>query len=306
MPTATTIRCAPTRARLIDYWLGGKDHYATDRVAAEQMTASAPWLPAALRASHDAALDAVDRLARAGVDQFLAIECGYPTHLPIAATARRHTLRPRTIYLDDDPIVLAHVRAMHPDPDTLALPGSIGEIAAVLVDPTLRDHLDGDRPLAALITTAPLHLNDRPFAEALIHLQAGLPSGSHIVLPEFGHPVEGGSAAAEPGRFSSTAPVPRTTATVSSPSSTGQSSHAADASPTTTLGDAAGAIAFAIAAELGHLEVRQVLGEPTTRSADTCSWMLNLLPPRRSWVLQNRRRRLSAITTSSAPIRMLP
>ena len=51
---------------------------------------------------------------------------------------------------------------------------------------------------------------------------------------------------------------------MSSPSSTGQSSHAADASPTTTLGDAAGAIAFAIAAELGHLEVRQVLGEPTT------------------------------------------
>lgn len=184
MPTTTTPRCAPTRARLIDYWLGGKDHYDTDRVVAEQITAFAPWLPAALRASYDAALDAIDRLARAGVDQFLAIECGYPTHLPIAATARHHVPRPRTIYLDDDPIVLAHIRALHTDRDTVVLPGSLHRITAALEHPTLTGHLTHDRPVAVLLTSAPLLLEvDAYAAGALTQLQAWLPPGSTIVAP---------------------------------------------------------------------------------------------------------------------------
>lgn len=177
----------PHSARIYDYFLGGKTNFAPDRAAAEQTLSAVPHARTAARANRAFLLRAVDHVARLGVRQFLDIGTGIPvegrnTHDAAQGIAPES----RVVYVDNDPIVLAHARALltsHADGATTYIDADAHDPDAILAHPALTETLDLDRPLALLLL-AILHFvpdEDRP-TEILGRLTDRLPSGSVLVL----------------------------------------------------------------------------------------------------------------------------
>ena len=103
----------PHQARVYDYWLGGKDNFAVDREAAEQALAAYPGLRRGVRAQRAFLANAVGYLtSTAGVRQFLDIGTGIPTANNTHEVAQAADPDNRVVYVDNDPIVLAHARAL--------------------------------------------------------------------------------------------------------------------------------------------------------------------------------------------------
>ncbi|MDR3036513.1 MAG: SAM-dependent methyltransferase, partial [Kitasatospora sp.] len=121
----------PHQARIYEYWVGGKDNFAVDREAAEQALAVYPGLRRGVRAQRAFLANAVEYLARtAGVRQFLDIGTGIPTASNTHEVA--HSVDPgaRIVYVDNDPLVLAHARALL----TGSTPGTTSYLDADLQD----------------------------------------------------------------------------------------------------------------------------------------------------------------------------
>lgn len=103
----------PNPARVWNYWIGGKDNYAADRAAAEAVIAAFPVLPSIARTTRRFLVDAVQELAGdCGVRQFLDIGTGLPTADNTHEVAQRVAPDSRVVYVDNDPVVLAHARAL--------------------------------------------------------------------------------------------------------------------------------------------------------------------------------------------------
>jgi SAM-dependent methyltransferase len=103
----------PHQARVYDYWLGGKDNFAVDREAAERALAAYPGLRRGVRAQRAFLAKVVDYLARSqGIRQFLDIGTGIPTANNTHEVAHAVDPDARIVYLDNDPVVLAHARAL--------------------------------------------------------------------------------------------------------------------------------------------------------------------------------------------------
>jgi hypothetical protein len=177
------------QARVYNYLLGGKDHYAADRDYAEAMTAVYPGLAATARVNRDFLARAVRFLAReAGLSQFLDIGTGIPAVGSTHEVAQEVRPDARIVYADNDPVVLSHARALlisrepgstdylHAD---LREPGSILEQAAKT--------LDFSKPLGLLLI-AILHAipdSDDPH-RIVATLVDALPSGSYLALSHSG------------------------------------------------------------------------------------------------------------------------
>ncbi len=134
----------PHSARVWNYWLGGKDHYPVDRAAGEQFREVFPEIVNAARASRQFLTRAVRYLAgEAGIRQFLDIGTGLPTADNTHEVAQRAAPACRIVYVDNDPLVLTHARALltstpegatdYVDAD-LREPGKIVEGAARTLD----------------------------------------------------------------------------------------------------------------------------------------------------------------------------
>ena len=119
-------------ARVYNYWLGGKDNYAADREAAEQAIAANPGIVTDVRANRAFLVRAVRFLAsECGIRQFLDIGTGLPTAGNTHEVAQEAAPDARIVYVDNDPIVLAHASATRclPPPSTCSLtPGASGAI----------------------------------------------------------------------------------------------------------------------------------------------------------------------------------
>src|SRR4051795_10326180 len=103
----------PSSARLWNYWLGGKDHFEIDRTAGDQILAVYPQLRANARAARAFLGRAVRYLAgEVGVRQFLDVGTGLPTADNTHEVAQRVARDARIVYVDNDPLVLAHARAL--------------------------------------------------------------------------------------------------------------------------------------------------------------------------------------------------
>jgi SAM-dependent methyltransferase len=102
----------PHIARIYDYWLGGKDNFAADRTAAEAAAAASPGIMPGVRANRRFLGRAVRYLAEAGVRQFLDIGTGIPASNNTHEVAQSVAPEARVVYVDNDPIVLAHARAL--------------------------------------------------------------------------------------------------------------------------------------------------------------------------------------------------
>jgi hypothetical protein len=176
----------PHPARVYDYLLGGKSNFAADRALAEKMLQETPGLRIAARENRAFLGRAVQYLAaEAGVRQFLDIGTGLPTAGNVHEVAQRITPQSRVVYTDNDPMVLAHARALlasAPEGRTAYIQADLRDPAQILTDPQVRDVLDLGQPLA-LILVAVLHFlpdEDKP-AEVVATLLDALPSGSYLV-----------------------------------------------------------------------------------------------------------------------------
>ena len=106
----------PNSARMYDYYLGGKDNFPVDREAAEKAVAAMPAIPLLARANRAFLVDAVRRMAAAGVSQFLDIGSGLPTSPNVHEVARETVPDARVVYVDYDPVVVLHSQARRPSP----------------------------------------------------------------------------------------------------------------------------------------------------------------------------------------------
>jgi hypothetical protein len=146
-------RTRPHQARVYDYWLGGKDNFAVDREAAERALAAYPGLRRGVRAQRAFLANVVDYLVRTqGIRQFLDIGTGIPTANNTHEVAHAVDPGTRIVYLDNDPVVLAHARALL----TGSRPGTTSYIDADArdTDRILTEAaalLDFDQPIAVLL-----------------------------------------------------------------------------------------------------------------------------------------------------------
>ncbi|HWG15036.1 MAG TPA: SAM-dependent methyltransferase, partial [Streptosporangiaceae bacterium] len=179
-----------------DYLLGGKDNFAADRAAAEQIIATLPPVQVGVRAQRAVLGRVIRYLAGpAGVRQFIDIGSGLPTADNVHEIAQRADLAARVVYLDNDPVVLCHARALlATDEATIAVRGDLRDPAGILGHPDVRAHLDWDQPVGLLLCGI-LHciLDEERPADLVAALRDGLPAGSYVFIH---HMLDAGDPAA--------------------------------------------------------------------------------------------------------------
>ncbi|MEU7878044.1 SAM-dependent methyltransferase [Microbispora bryophytorum] len=147
----------PSVARIYDYLLGGKDNFAVDRAAAEKLIELTPNAREGVRTNRRFIRRAVTLMAREGIRQFLDIGAGLPTQENVHQVALGEAPDARVVYVDNDPIVLAHGRALLADNDrTIVVDGDLREPEAILGDPRINEHIDFGEPVG-LLMVAVLH-----------------------------------------------------------------------------------------------------------------------------------------------------
>jgi hypothetical protein len=176
-------------ARVYDYWLGGKDNFPADRALAEHIMEAIPTMRDMAAANRAFLTRAVRHLSgEAGIRQFLDIGTGIPTSPNVHEVAHATAPGARVVYVDNDPIVHAHARA-------LLTGGDAGETAFILADlrepksildhPTLTATLDLSQPVAVLMVAVLMYFEDsdspNPF-EMVATLLEPMPSGSYVAI----------------------------------------------------------------------------------------------------------------------------
>ncbi|WP_131741934.1 SAM-dependent methyltransferase [Actinomadura roseirufa] len=174
----------PSSARVWNYYLGGKDNYAVDREAAHAVMAHFPAMGRVALESRRFLGRAVTYLVEKGVDQFLDIGTGLPTIENTHEIAQRLDPAARIVYVDNDPLVLSHARALLTSTPT----GACDYLDADLRDPgdvlgRAARTLDFGRPVALMLVAVVHHLVDDAEAAAVVAELAGaLAPGSHMAL----------------------------------------------------------------------------------------------------------------------------
>lgn len=144
----------PNIARIYDYYLGGKDNYAPDREAARQVLAIAPDIPLAALENREFLRRAIQFLiAEHDITQFIDIGPGLPTQGNVHQLAKRCDPQARIAYVDNDPVVLTHGRALlHHTAGVTIIGGDLREPDAILADPRLLALIDLARPVALCLS----------------------------------------------------------------------------------------------------------------------------------------------------------
>jgi S-adenosyl methyltransferase len=186
-PTAGTgiDTTVPHSARIWNYWLGGKDNYEIDRVAGDQFSAIYPGIVDIARADR-AFLGRVIRFlaAEAGIRQFLDVGTGLPTADNTHEVAQRVAPESRVVYVDNDPLVLAHARALltsSPEGSTNYVDANMADAEKVLHEAS--QWLDLSEPVALTFMGVLGHVIDHDEARSIVAaLLDGLPSGSYLSI----------------------------------------------------------------------------------------------------------------------------
>ena len=175
----------PHSARIWNYWLGGKDNYPVDRAAGDQFRAVFPGIADVARGGRGFLTRAVRYLAgEAGVRQFLDIGTGLPTADNTHEVAQRVAPESRIVYVDNDPVVLTHARALL----TSSPEGATAYIDADLRDPDkiLQEAartLDFTQPIAIMLMGILGHIADDEQAQSIVkRLLGGVPAGSYLTM----------------------------------------------------------------------------------------------------------------------------
>ncbi|MEU6713351.1 SAM-dependent methyltransferase [Nonomuraea sp. NPDC046802] len=190
----------PSVSRVYDYMLGGKDNYEVDRHMARLALEVAPDAPEAAQANREFLARVVRFLAaQAGIRQFLDIGSGLPTQGNVHEIAQSAATATRVVYVDHDPIVLVHGRALLAvDDDTTIVAADLRNPAAILDHPDVRRLIDFGEPVGLLMFAILHHLTDAEDPGGITaEMVRRLPSGSHLAISHFHNP---GSAHPEVSR----------------------------------------------------------------------------------------------------------
>jgi hypothetical protein len=189
----------PHIARVYNYWLGGKDHFAADRELAERFIKADPEVIAGVRANRAFLGRAVHFLGtEARLRQFLDIGTGIPTANNTHEVAQRAAPDSRVVYVDNDPIVLAHARALltsDPDGVTDYVDADLRNTGAILAQAART--LDLGRPVAVMLMGILQCIPDEDDPRGIVAaLMDGVPSGSYLAIS---HPAADVHAEARAG-----------------------------------------------------------------------------------------------------------
>lgn len=174
-------------ARRYDYWLGGKDNFAADRASGDAVAAAFPTIRTAAIENRGFLRRAVKHLAeQAGIRQFLDIGAGIPTRPNTHEVAQAIDVAARVVYVDNDPVVLVHGRALL----TSSTAGAAAFVGADVCDPDkilgdeqLRSTLDWSQPVALMLVAVLHFVGDDADPYGIVkRLVEAMPAGSYLVM----------------------------------------------------------------------------------------------------------------------------
>jgi SAM-dependent methyltransferase len=184
-PSTLIDQAAPNAARIYDWLLGGKDNYDADRQAARRLLRAVPEARQAARDNRAYLARVVRFLAGAGITQFLDIGSGLPAAGPVHEIARQTCPGARVAYVDHDPVVLAHARALLASHDlgVAAVPADLRDPAVLLTDRAVRELIDFDRPVAVLLIAVLHFITDADDPRGIIRaITSQLAPGSYVAV----------------------------------------------------------------------------------------------------------------------------
>jgi SAM-dependent methyltransferase len=174
----------PNVARIYDYWLGGRENFQADRATAEQLLKLVPEARSAARDNRAFLHRAVRFLAKRGITQFLDIGTGMPGATTVLDTAREVNPDCRVAYVDYDPIVVSHGRALlTKSRQAIVVQADLRQPRAVLDHPSVREHLDFGKPVAVLLLAVLHFISDDDDPSAIIAaVRDALVPGSYLAI----------------------------------------------------------------------------------------------------------------------------
>ena len=187
----------PSTARMYDYWLGGHDNFAADRAAALKVSEAAPEAQLMAVENRRFLRRAVRYLAAdAGIAQFLDIGTGLPTQGNVHQVAQDINPAARVVYVDNDPMVLAHSRALKTGGNTVVIEADLRDPQAILDHPGTRKLIDFSQPLAVLLVAVLHFISDDDDPPAVVAaIRDALQPGSYLVLSHVTGDIRRDSAA---------------------------------------------------------------------------------------------------------------
>ena len=174
----------PNVARAYDHLLGGKDSFPPDRELAERLVGLYPGVRQMVRENRRFLVRALDYVAAQAISQYADLGAGFPTSPAVHEIARRHDRTASVVYVDNDPVVLNHLRALAANGDDHidAVAGDLAKPAAVMDAVQATGHIDWGQPVC-LIAAMVLHFLDAATArEVTAAYIAGLAPGSHVII----------------------------------------------------------------------------------------------------------------------------
>jgi hypothetical protein len=201
----------PHMARVYDVWLGGKDNFAADRAVAEQVAAAYPDVRDAVRAQRAFLARAVRFLAgEAGIRQFLDIGTGLPSANNTHQVAQAAAPQSRVVYVDNDPVVLSHARALltsSPQGATAYIDADLRATGTILK--RAADVLDFGQPVAVMLLGILQGIPDQEEPGAIVaRLMAAVPPGSYLAISQIAGDVAAEEVAEGVQRYNEQAAFP--------------------------------------------------------------------------------------------------
>ncbi|MFB4282313.1 SAM-dependent methyltransferase [Nonomuraea sp. MTCD27] len=177
----------PSIARVYDAFLGGKDNLAVDRAVAMEGMKHFPDGGQGARENRAMLFRGVKFMTEQGIDQFLDVGSGLPTMDNTHSVAQRINPDARVVYVDNDPIVLAHARAiLQTNDNTRVITADMREPEAIFHHPKVEGFLDFSRPIGLLLVAVVHHLGDDEGPEELVDTyKSRLARGSYLQLTHF-------------------------------------------------------------------------------------------------------------------------
>jgi hypothetical protein len=201
----------PHSARIWNYWLGGKDNYPVDRQAGEQTIALLPEIVDIARASRQFLMRVVRYLAaEAGIRQFLDIGTGLPTVNNTHEVAQQVAPESRVVYIDNDPLVLTHARALltsSPEGVTDYIEADAHDVDTIVAGAAAT--LDFARPVAITMLGILPFIGDDDEARAIVtRLMTAVPTGSYLAITHSTSEVTGERVIEAVRQWNLVAPTP--------------------------------------------------------------------------------------------------
>jgi S-adenosyl methyltransferase len=170
-------------ARMYAHWLGGKDSFEADRAAADAIVHRFPEVADIAKANRAFLARAVRHVARHGVSQYIDAGAGLPASPNVHEIAREQVPGARVVYLDRDPVVLAHARALLAVDDKIGVvAGDIRDPARALADPAVGRLIEAGAPVCVLLGSVLHFLAADEADEAVTAFRRWMAPGSYLVI----------------------------------------------------------------------------------------------------------------------------